>query len=199
MNELILYANELILYAGLGIAFFGTVGMIMTAFRTSLPWGLGVVLLPPVVIVYLMSHWQEAKGPFKIQIVGLLIIGAFAYMNGGISAVTAVSSNISTNKLIEPERPISPPSVLVQPAPPVALPPPTHIQPRARVNPPVRTVASTPVASVSQPAFKCDGRQHCSQMKSCAEATYFLKNCPNTQMDGDNNGIPCERQWCKAK
>jgi hypothetical protein len=33
-------------------------------------------------------------------------------------------------------------------------------------------------------------------MKSCAEATYFLRNCPGTQMDGNNDGVPCEQQWC---
>ncbi len=44
--------------------------------------------------------------------------------------------------------------------------------------------------------FQCDGRTHCSQMTSCAEATFFLKSCPGTQMDGNNDGIPCERQWC---
>lgn len=45
--------------------------------------------------------------------------------------------------------------------------------------------------------FQCDGRTLCSQMKSCEEATFFLKNCPNTKMDGNNDGIPCEKQWCK--
>jgi hypothetical protein len=45
--------------------------------------------------------------------------------------------------------------------------------------------------------FKCDGRTYCSQMTSCEEAKFFLKNCPNTKMDGNNDGIPCERQWCK--
>ena len=40
--------------------------------------------------------------------------------------------------------------------------------------------------------FSCDGRQHCSQMTSRAEAVYFIQNCPNTKMDGDNDGIPCE-------
>ena len=44
--------------------------------------------------------------------------------------------------------------------------------------------------------FKCDGRTHCSQMTSCKEAKYFLNNCPATQMDGDNDGIPCEQQLC---
>ncbi|EHP42850.1 cold-shock DNA-binding protein family protein [Cupriavidus basilensis OR16] len=46
--------------------------------------------------------------------------------------------------------------------------------------------------------FQCDGRTHCSQMTSCKEATYFLKNCPNTKMDGDGDGIPCESQWCTS-
>jgi hypothetical protein len=50
-------------------------------------------------------------------------------------------------------------------------------------------------AATSQ--FTCDGRTHCSQMTSCAEATYFLQHCPNTQMDGNNDGEPCEQQWCK--
>ncbi|WNO59693.1 excalibur calcium-binding domain-containing protein [Rheinheimera sp. MMS21-TC3] len=40
--------------------------------------------------------------------------------------------------------------------------------------------------------YRCDGRQHCSQMTSRAEAEFFLENCPNTKMDGDNDGIPCE-------
>jgi len=40
--------------------------------------------------------------------------------------------------------------------------------------------------------FSCDGRQHCSQMTSRAEAEYFIKHCPNTKMDGDRDGIPCE-------
>ena len=53
--------------------------------------------------------------------------------------------------------------------------------------------------SASTPAnvgFTCDGRKYCSQMSSCAEAKYFLANCAGVKMDGDGNGIPCEKQWC---
>jgi cold shock CspA family protein len=46
--------------------------------------------------------------------------------------------------------------------------------------------------------FRCDGRTHCSQMTSCEEAKFFLKNCPDTKMDGDGDGIPCEQQWCTS-
>ena len=48
----------------------------------------------------------------------------------------------------------------------------------------------------SATSFRCDGRTRCSQMTSCEEATYFSRYCPNTQMDGDGDGVPCERQWC---
>ena len=46
--------------------------------------------------------------------------------------------------------------------------------------------------------FSCDGRTHCSQMRSCAEATYFIRHCLNTRMDGNNDGVPCERQLCRT-
>lgn len=55
--------------------------------------------------------------------------------------------------------------------------------------------AATPsVESVAQ--FSCDGRTTCPQMHSCEEAKFFIKNCPNTKMDGNHDGIPCEQQWC---
>lgn len=60
---------------------------------------------------------------------------------------------------------------------------------------PAVRAASTPAPLVTN-TYRCDGRKHCSQMSSCAEATFFLKNCPTTKMDGDGDGVPCEQQWC---
>lgn len=54
--------------------------------------------------------------------------------------------------------------------------------------------ATSPVDDTAR--SRCDGRTHCSQMTSCAEAKFFLSSCPGTQMDGDNDGVPCEGQWC---
>lgn len=48
---------------------------------------------------------------------------------------------------------------------------------------------------INQSKFACDGRTRCSQMKSKAEALFFIENCPNTQMDGDHDGDPCEGQF----
>ena len=68
-------------------------------------------------------------------------------------------------------------------------------------NPVSDPVAATPLADLPrQPEedgkFSCDGRVYCSQMTSCAEAKFFLAHCPGTKMDGDGDGIPCERQFC---
>lgn len=51
--------------------------------------------------------------------------------------------------------------------------------------------------ATATPSFQCEaGKTHCSHMSSCAEATFYIQHCPNTQMDGNGDGIPCERQWC---
>lgn len=67
-------------------------------------------------------------------------------------------------------------------------------------QPLAQPVGQEPPVQILQPAaasFRCDGRQHCSQMTSCAEATFFLQNCPGVKMDGDGDGIPCEEQFCR--
>jgi cold shock CspA family protein len=64
---------------------------------------------------------------------------------------------------------------------------------------PAAPSSAVPAQAVEQntsAAFQCDGRTHCSQMTSCDEATFFLKNCPNVKMDGNGDGVPCEQQWC---
>lgn len=45
--------------------------------------------------------------------------------------------------------------------------------------------------------FSCLGKTHCSSMTSCDEAKYYLDYCPNVQIDGDGDGVPCEKQLCK--
>ena len=59
-------------------------------------------------------------------------------------------------------------------------------------NTPIRSTASS--TSVSSP-YQCDGRTHCSQMRSYDEAVFFLRNCQGTRMDGNHDGVPCERQF----
>lgn len=60
----------------------------------------------------------------------------------------------------------------------------------------VADLAARSVAAPVVVAYRCDGRTHCSQMRSCDEAKYFLAHCPGVKMDGDHDGLPCEDQWC---
>ncbi len=53
-------------------------------------------------------------------------------------------------------------------------------------------IANTQAVSSNPNHFQCDARTHCSQMRSLEEARWFVRNCPNTQMDGNNDGEPCE-------
>ena len=46
----------------------------------------------------------------------------------------------------------------------------------------------SPAVETAGQKFTCDGRTHCSQMTSCAEAEYFLNHCPGAQMDGNGDG-----------
>lgn len=75
-----------------------------------------------------------------------------------------------------------------------------YLAPSPSTAPKASFAAGEPITrpSAPLPSFQCDGRTHCSQMTSCAEAKYFLQNCPNTEMDGDRDGIPCESQWCTS-
>lgn len=59
-------------------------------------------------------------------------------------------------------------------------------------NAPNRVQSIPNQSANSANSFKCDGRQYCTQMNSLEEAKFFIKNCPNTKMDGDNDGEPCE-------
>ena len=70
---------------------------------------------------------------------------------------------------------------------------PSHAR-SAALPPPLAPLAATPRSGAVR---QCDGRTRCSQMTSCDEATWFLRHCPGVQMDGDGDGVPCERQWCR--
>ena len=57
------------------------------------------------------------------------------------------------------------------------------------------TTPSPSIAPRSSP-YRCEGKTWCSEMVSCEEAKFYLRNCPNVSIDGDGDGIPCESQWC---
>lgn len=73
----------------------------------------------------------------------------------------------------------------------------TYIGHEAETGMTTLPVSASPASSAPSPSqrFQCDGRQYCSQMGSYEEARFFIQHCPNTEMDGDGDGIPCESQF----
>ena len=70
----------------------------------------------------------------------------------------------------------------------VNKPEPVAVTPLAATATPSRAAAPRVLPTPTQ-RFSCDGRQHCSQMRSCEEATFFIRSCPNTKMDGNNERV----------
>jgi hypothetical protein len=44
-----------------------------------------------------------------------------------------------------------------------------------------------------QGAFACGTKRYCTQMTSCAEAMFHFQACGLRRLDGDRDGVPCER------
>lgn len=52
-----------------------------------------------------------------------------------------------------------------------------------------QTAAQTPVGTPSG----CGKKQYCSEMRSCEEARHYLTQCGIRSLDGNGDGLPCER------
>ncbi len=76
---------ELLVYVGVAISFIGGIGFLIAAFRESILWGLGCFFIFPVSLVFLILHWQVAKNPFLLQLVGIGIIFLAAHFGAEVS------------------------------------------------------------------------------------------------------------------
>ena len=61
-------------YIGLAISLVGFIMMLIAAFNESVAWGLGCLLLAPVGLIFVFTHWHEAKNSFFLQLIGFVII-----------------------------------------------------------------------------------------------------------------------------
>lgn len=71
--------HEILTIIGVGIFILGGVSYLIAAFRTSLLWGFGCLLVAPVAILYLIFYWNDAKKPFAIQVLGMIVIASGTY------------------------------------------------------------------------------------------------------------------------
>ena len=140
------------------------------------------------------SEYEPSRRAVTILVILVVIaVGAFAYycyrfverqavvqQSPPAAPITTPEPEVSPSIEARGKRTSAPPTISTTPEPQEELP-----------SEPI----SMPVPPLSA-QYRCDGRTRCSQMTSCDEAKFFLRNCPGTQMDGDSDGIPCEQQWC---
>jgi len=70
---------------------------------------------------------------------------------------------------------------------------PVPISPRDwRKQHPAQPVTKSPVPD------DCGNKKYCSEMRSCAEARYYLTQCGVGSLDGNGDGLPCERLCAAA-
>jgi hypothetical protein len=63
-----------LMIAGAVTLLVGAIMMIVAAFKVSVGWGIGVLLLAPVGLVFLFMHWQQCKKSFFIQLAGCVVM-----------------------------------------------------------------------------------------------------------------------------
>ncbi len=69
MNDDILFYGSL---AGLTLLLIGWVWLVRVAWGQRRAWGLGVLILPPAGLPFAIAHWQAARRPFLLGLVGLV-------------------------------------------------------------------------------------------------------------------------------
>ncbi|MFT4255596.1 MAG: hypothetical protein QM599_01310 [Pseudoxanthomonas sp.] len=66
--------GTLLTYLGLAVFVIGAIGTLIAAFKTSILWGLGCLLVAPVSLIFLILHWDVAKNPFFLQLAGVALM-----------------------------------------------------------------------------------------------------------------------------
>jgi hypothetical protein len=66
-------------WGGMLLMLLGALFFVLSAFRESILWGLGVIFLPFVALIYLVLDWGNAKRPFFLWLygVGFVLAGVF--------------------------------------------------------------------------------------------------------------------------
>jgi hypothetical protein len=65
-----------VLLAGLVVGAIGYIWLVIAAFKASKLWGFGVLLLPPLVLVFVLSHFRKSVAPLVLLLISGVLLGA---------------------------------------------------------------------------------------------------------------------------
>lgn len=66
--------GDVMVGAGGLLVLVGAIAFVVVAFRESLLWGLGVLFVPFVSLIFLIVNWNTAKRSFFWQLLGIALV-----------------------------------------------------------------------------------------------------------------------------
>jgi FtsH-binding integral membrane protein len=72
-----------LLVIGLVVTVIGSIWFLITAFQESILWGLAIMFIPFVGLLFLAARFEVAAKPFGISLLGSLMMLAGFFMMGG--------------------------------------------------------------------------------------------------------------------
>jgi hypothetical protein len=67
-----------------------SIQILITAFKTSVGWGVASLLIPFAILVFIAKHWEATKTPFLRSLAAMVV----AVIGTGLSAYGAVSAGM---------------------------------------------------------------------------------------------------------
>ena len=69
------------IWGGLILMMLGGLFLLLHGFRESILWGLGMLFVPFVSLIFLVLHWNKSKNAFFLWLygIGFVLLGAVAF------------------------------------------------------------------------------------------------------------------------
>jgi hypothetical protein len=77
-------------FLGCILLLVGGIWIVVLAFKKSVLWGIGSLIVPFVSLIFVIMNWQDSKKPFLIQIAGVVLV-VVAALNMPTGAMTMPS------------------------------------------------------------------------------------------------------------
>ena len=89
-SRVAILATIVLMLGGL-VSAVGAVWFVINAFRVNVWWGIAVLFLPFAGLFFLISNWYDAKRPFLLQLLGIVMVifGMAMAFNAGATAATS--------------------------------------------------------------------------------------------------------------
>lgn len=69
----------------------GFIWIVVNAFKTSILWGLGSLLVPFVALIFAIMNWAQNKKPFLIMVAGIVVM-----IVGGVMLASSAADQMPT-------------------------------------------------------------------------------------------------------